>query len=1377
MLAARAWALDSSDLLFHLSFDDGIQAEFARGGSQPVAQPEELTRRIVDGLMGKGYLFAGKGSSIEYFVGEQGGRRCAESYGPKLNLFPDSGTVAFWVKVLTNAHNQSHWYFDTNPGLLSLNRNQYWQHGFSYASNGGIFYDSGEMEKSPWHFIVMTWRKDELCAYLNSHLMAKNTQCNVGTQAPGKFRVAAQAEAYVDFQKPGHEDDSVLDEFMLFRRPLTAEEVRSLFERAHVTTKQALPGEAGDKWVTNPERAYATNALVAPMIATPVNPDGKLDDWKDVPAHGCFTERRVAVLDDDASKVYVAHDAGNLYVGFRCPVDEALHNDPTHVMYPTGQFLANTSARDGDVYADDYVEFAIRNKDGHTYRFALNAKGALFDSRDGDRSWNADAKYISRSDFTDWTAEFTVPLAQLGLAAGDVADFNVIRSWKLSESSQNSLCPDAQSQPGWGKLTLGTSASASLESLGRPDRGELIVTGSIVGPAGDYTVKVRGKGYNQEFTEERKTGPGRFEIKRRLDKTGDLGLVVQVLDPAGANLLTRSVPFVFVPVSAVELMKYPGWDRLQVKVSPLNTNGVHATVELMSSSPLQRTEIPAFTNPDMFVTFDTKPLATGDCQVATRLLHGDSLIGEDRQPYTKKPLPEWYHCNAGKLDGPPIPWTDVKVRGGTIKLLLKDITFRKSLFPSEIISNGEKLLASPIRLRVKRDGQEKVLTAGDFKITKKTRRQVDWTATARDGELKVVVTGWIEFDGFTWMDITASGGKVEHLGMEIPFRPDSATLQTVGGADYGYVGTNRWKCYPTWGGYWIGNEKAALGYFWEHQRDWVWNGETPTLTPGAQETVLAFPFIQKATDLTKPRSFDFGWGIAPFKPVRADRRIVQLYKGVTYTWSVDYSMTSPNYPMARWQFPRDEPWLKLAWAELAKPDSQINCWYAFGASAWPGSPEYADWWREWRYTPSPSSAPPDPNSHWVAPACHNSSAMDLHVWLLEKYVKQWPQRGIYFDCMTTPVCDNEAHGCGFVGDDGLRRPSQQWLATRRYYERVRNIIKAADPKYGWVRHHLWGVDFTLWPFCDDDWIGEGYCGPLAGNPKHNYHDLLDLPHARMLFNNKRWGTEVSFLTEMGVSASVTGGPDEWYGRIVTPAKDGQHGEMIMPRWKDYEHVAGLAIVHDMWQVGGNDLELPAWWLFEIERMMRWDDKVKFVGYWEASSVYRLQAESGDKPTKAKAGTPNDDWVDVEGGVKDKIVCSLYYRPPGSGKSSAPEMRWPDPDRYRDFGVSDETKKLLRTTGENDRGWLILAPMNNTDEDVAITLKPNLRKLGFASPRDASLRDLYRAFDWTWHWPTGEKVNTPFRMKGVNESFPLTESGAKVEIPKRSFRMLLLCGHE
>ena len=175
-------------------------------------------------------------------------------------------------------------------------------------------------------------------------------------------------------------------------------------------------------------------------------------------------------MDDDDARLWVAADDQNLYLAFRTEVDKDLQADPTHVKYPTGQYKDAASRRDGDVYADDYVEWTLKGKDGHTYRFAVNAKGALLDSRDGDKGWNSHAAFKSRSDFKDWTAELAIPLADLGMAPGDTVEFNVVRSWKWFKSSQNTLCIDQRSQPCLGKLVLAAPAAAACPALARRTR-------------------------------------------------------------------------------------------------------------------------------------------------------------------------------------------------------------------------------------------------------------------------------------------------------------------------------------------------------------------------------------------------------------------------------------------------------------------------------------------------------------------------------------------------------------------------------------------------------------------------------------------------------------------------------------------------------------------------------------------------------------------------------------------------------------------------------------------------------------------------------------------------------------------------------------------
>ena len=139
-----------------------------------------------------------------------------------------------------------------------------------------------------------------------------------------------------------------------------------------------------------------------------------------------------------------------------------------------------------------------------------------------------------------------------------------------------------------------------------------------------------------------------FEIRRKLVKPADVALVVEVADPSGRSILVRTIPFVYVAASAVELANYPGWGRLSVKVTPVSVEGARATVSIVKSGAvLRKADITRFDDPSACVLLYTRNLKVGDYEVLTQLYRGDTLEGEDRQPYTKKPSPDWYHSKAG----------------------------------------------------------------------------------------------------------------------------------------------------------------------------------------------------------------------------------------------------------------------------------------------------------------------------------------------------------------------------------------------------------------------------------------------------------------------------------------------------------------------------------------------------------------------------------------------------------------------------------------------------------------------------------------------------------------------------------------------------------
>jgi hypothetical protein len=1343
LLAISAvWALDDADLLFHLSFEQGVSAEFSRGESVP-APATEVEARLVPGLIGRGYRFAGVGSTLEFPVAAGSGRTSREMYDPQVNLLPQAGTVSLWVQPLENSHNLLHRYFFTNGpgGMIQIARNQYTHHVWTGGQRSGVLYDH-VLPHGQWFHLALTWREGEIRGYVNGERFTSDPSAQLLTGSPQTFQVAAEGIRWLDFQIKQITDDAVMDEVQLFRRALEPAEVRALFERGQIAG--ALRTGNSGELVTAPRRAHAPVLAHARKLTSPITPDGDLGEWSALPAHGGFIERRIAVVDDDPGQLWLASDDTHLYLAYRCAVDASIRNDPNHVHYPVGPFAAASDQRDADLADDDHVELIVVNAAGRVHRVAFNSRGALRDQRDGDVAWNAAIAGRARSDFVDWTAEYAIPLADLGVAAGQTVDFNAVRCWKRFKSSQNSLCADARSQPDLGRLTLGSAAVAAVSDLGDVRNGQLRLTGRVTGPDGDYALQVKGGEIDITRTVACRGGGAEFVVEQALVEEGDKAIVVRVLDPAGNPLLTRTLPFVFTRPAQMELESFPGWGKLDVRIAPslADAADLHATVELRQGSRVvQQAATSTFAQGAGTVRFDLQSAPPGEYLVSAELRQGDRQVARLQQPYTRPAMPEWYGSRAGLLDTPPVPWTEPRVAGQAVQLLGKTITWGDTLLPAQIVTGGDELLAEPMHFVATRGGQSLRLVAGQVQWTQRTAREVRWRSVASQHDLNLEVDGRVEFDGFTWLRITVSGAPVDALALHIPMHRRCATMSTL----QPRVGDSTLQ--TPWYGHWVGHMRGGISWWWEHQHTWTGN-RTVTVTPGPQQTVVRIPFFASPTEFASPRSVELGLAITPSRPVRDDWRLLQLAGGAQYA-NGDYTFITPNYAK-----PQDTQ----ATYELLRQQVEANvkahrpqlAWYAFGPYMWVGAPEYRDWWREWRWSDS-SVTLPDPSSRSWGSACHRSSASDLHAHLLEQFMARYPQRGLYFDCMSNAPCGNEAHGCGWVAPDGRRLPAAPLLATRRHYERLYNLVKRHDPVLGWVRHHDWGPSPMIAAFCDDNWMGEGDIAAVMASPTDSYFESMDLPRARLQFGKQHWGFLTSWLTELALAVDQSpAGRARVYG-----AYNPQRQCYELPLWKSVEHVAALFAVHDMWQVGGNDLQLPTWWLQQLYRTMRWDQHVNFVGYWELG-----------------------DLLTVEGGVEDQVVCSLYSRP---GRAGPPEAPYPvdRPHDWADFSMSEQARAYLQQAGASEAGWLILVPMNNTDQEVTVKLRPNFSRMMTASPAKPRYRDIYRAFDYTWTAPPGwkplENAPTPvqFQIAGRDERFTPEGDTVTVTIPPRSFRMLLL----
>lgn len=187
----------------------------------------------------------------------------------------------------------------------------------------------------------------------------------------------------------------------------------------------------------------AVREIEAVLTETPPKIDGKLDDvcWQNVAKTGEFIqfEPERGEPATQATHVYLAYDANNLYVAFEC------------FKADMGNLAANQTRRDSFFFSDDHVEILIDTfLDGRNcYAFALNPLGTQTDRRlinEGSNrrtgqstigtaiSWDCNWEGQAGKAADKWVAEFAIPFAELRFSKEMATATWGINFWRNDES-------------------------------------------------------------------------------------------------------------------------------------------------------------------------------------------------------------------------------------------------------------------------------------------------------------------------------------------------------------------------------------------------------------------------------------------------------------------------------------------------------------------------------------------------------------------------------------------------------------------------------------------------------------------------------------------------------------------------------------------------------------------------------------------------------------------------------------------------------------------------------------------------------------------------------------------------------------------------------
>ena len=213
--------------------------------------------------------------------------------------------------------------------------------------------------------------------------------------------------------------------------------------------KPAPAGEAVEPPVPTapgaPPVAVVRKCAAAPTI------DGDLGDvcWKRARIAGVWIDPNVGGAAKPHPSLFVCYDDKNVYVAILNPEPEMQN------------VIAEVTRRDGAVWNDDSDELFLDPTAGKKpyHQFIVNTKGVLCDSQGRDMSWNSKAEVKVKKMEDGWSAEFSIPLSDLGVTGSPkgqtwTANFCRNRLGQDEPHRWSDTGPDEHNFAAFGKLKM-----------------------------------------------------------------------------------------------------------------------------------------------------------------------------------------------------------------------------------------------------------------------------------------------------------------------------------------------------------------------------------------------------------------------------------------------------------------------------------------------------------------------------------------------------------------------------------------------------------------------------------------------------------------------------------------------------------------------------------------------------------------------------------------------------------------------------------------------------------------------------------------------------------------------------------------------------------
>jgi len=1181
------------EVLFHVPFDDSVDAILARGEPRGQFQPPK-SRPNAQPLFAEGIT----GKALD--IGAGGG--CRVVYDARGNFRPERGSISFWVKR-SGPKPQGRYTFHLGgwsnaDGTWVFLYRWEWHAGVHMLHGRGGSGDiglevPGDGDDGNWHLFVFTWDGEHARGYIDGETTSSADQ--------PKF----PAPQFTSFWVGGGDSTSrLIDDLKVYDEPLGVAEIKAMFREV-----------AG---VSNNPTMIIPHGTTTPAI------DGKVSakEWESAVVTTGFTSLAQKVFAPAQTRVRALYDEEALYLAMESALPERVKKDLAMTAGITGMLRQTRDRFDTDVDGDDAMEVNVMPQWpsdspyplGMWHRLVVNGLNTHYDYTVSDQNiisldWNPRWDSASTLDSDGWHVELRLPFAAFGVAAprpGERWGLNFIRIWQALQSGRDAWCLAPAGVPGYRfavapvQFGLPDAPVVQLTDWGPLNDNLFALRGRIINPGEKpMTAQLHLTSDSGEVRESKKIElkPGAsalVEFNGRLQEPATTMLTFEVTDADNKTTWFRSqVPVTIRQVLEITSAHYPSAGIFKVMVdagrlrqTPLDELSLAITMrdgQGKAVLPVKRlSPLPGYT---CEAELDVRPLKPGKYQAQCVIAAKGEPVAEKFIAYEKLPPPEWLNNTIGITDKVPKPFTPLRREGDTILCWGREYRYEGKLFPAQIISQGGRLLSRPIELLLTdNEGRTWSSTSVGARVkwSKATDFRIEFERSCLLGEVAVSTLCWVECDGFLWttLKLPACKRTVRKLLVRVPLTKEWS--EYINPYDYSTVNTGKLKPEGWKGGgqpLWLGNGTGGFQFTCETLAPCRLQTDTSPLQVivGENENLLQLTLIDTSTKLDKPFEVAWGWVATPTRPRTSG------YRG----WATGNCDISPGY---QWYWPPgnefDPRWLGYSHfvSEVDRPDGKGKRLvsggpYVVTTSCSVKVPEYQYWGDEW--SPSRMGRRVDGGIGQCSVA--SKSWRDFFVWCYRKLYDRGRFVGLYYDCAPYLPDDNVYHGGGYRQGQTIL-PTHSVLGAREIAKRLYCMLRELEPDRTMIMYHNSGqIDMAFLSWCDVFVDGENFTSRLS-KTEQDYHRIFppDAFLAQSMGHN--FGPATYFLDEFNRSGATT--EEDWKRLGVQPVT----------------HLYGLILLHDStyWKAYG--LKEGYDMVDGVLARVHFDDTYKMIPYWNQKIV-------------------------------------------------------------------------------------------------------------------------------------------------------------------------------